>query len=63
MAEVALVLRCEDAEAEVERIPEPAFQQIEGVAVPLFCAHALDASAPAKLGRALIRLGHDNRPA
>ena len=63
VAEIALVLRCEDEQSEVERIPEPEFQQIEGLAVPLLHAHALDASAPAKLGRALIRLGHDNRPA
>jgi serine kinase of HPr protein (carbohydrate metabolism regulator) len=63
MAEIAAVLRCEDETSEVERIPEPEFQRIAGAEVPLLRAHALDASAPVKLGRALIHLGHGYRPA
>ncbi len=63
MAEVAFVVRCEGAAAEVDRMPEPDFQEIGGVVIPLLRAHALDASAPAKLGRALIRLGHGYRAA
>jgi serine kinase of HPr protein (carbohydrate metabolism regulator) len=60
-AEVALVVRCEDIEADIDRIPEPEFEEICGEAIPLVRAHALDASTPAKIGRALIHLGHGPR--
>lgn len=56
MAEIALVVRCEPAES-LERMPEDAFDTIAGARVPLVRLHAPDASAPAKLGRALNRLG------
>ena len=61
MAPIALVVRCEEAAAEIERTPEPAVEQVCGAPVPLLRAHALDASATAKLCRALIRLGHGGR--
>ncbi|HEY5409137.1 MAG TPA: HPr kinase/phosphorylase [Caulobacteraceae bacterium] len=56
MAEIGLVVRCESPDR-VERMPEPAFEDIAGTPIPLLRIHALDASAPAKLGRALNRLG------
>ena len=56
LAEIALAVRCEPRET-IERMPEAAFEDIAGVRTPLLRLHALDASAPAKLGRALNRLG------
>jgi serine kinase of HPr protein (carbohydrate metabolism regulator) len=56
LAEIVLVVRCQDTE-EVERIPEPGAQDVAGIPLPVIGLHALDASAPAKLGRALNRLG------
>ena len=49
LAEVALVVRC----GVPERIPEPRFAEILGVCVPLVELDPREASAPAKLGRAL----------
>jgi serine kinase of HPr protein (carbohydrate metabolism regulator) len=60
-AEIALVIRCEEQAADRDRIPEPEFEEICGAPIPLLRAHALDASAPAKIGRALIHLGHGSR--
>jgi serine kinase of HPr protein (carbohydrate metabolism regulator) len=62
LAEIALVVRCA-AREDVERVPEPAFEAITGIQVPLVRLHAPDASAPAKLGRALNRLGRGRGPA
>ena len=56
LAEIALVVRCEPLEA-LERMPEDAAETVAGTEVPLLRLHAPDASAPAKLGRALNRLG------
>ena len=58
LAEIAMVLRCQ-ASGTVERLPDPESEEIAGLPVPLLRIHALDASAPAKLGRALNRLGRD----
>ena len=63
LARIGLLLRCQEASERVERIPEPAFEQTCGVRLPLLRAHVLDASAPAKLRRALLHLGHDQPPA
>jgi serine kinase of HPr protein (carbohydrate metabolism regulator) len=49
LAEVALVARC----AAPERIPESRFTEILGVSLPLIEIDPREASAPAKLGRAL----------
>jgi serine kinase of HPr protein (carbohydrate metabolism regulator) len=49
LAEVALIARC----GVPERIPEPAFAEIAGVSVPTIEIDPRDASAPAKLRRAL----------
>ena len=56
LSQIALVVRCEAA-GTVERMPEAQFETHAGVVAPLLRIHALDASAPAKLGRALKRLG------
>ncbi len=56
LSQIALVVRCERPEA-VERMPDAEFETHFGVAAPLLRIHALDASAPAKLSRALKRLG------
>jgi serine kinase of HPr protein (carbohydrate metabolism regulator) len=49
LAEVALAVRC----GAPERIPDPTFAKILGVSVPLLALDPLEASAPAKLRRAL----------
>lgn len=56
LAEVALAVRCE-APGAVPRMPEAETEELCGVRVQMLKIHALDASAPAKLGRALNRLG------
>ena len=55
MAEIALLALCGSEPA--ERLPEPALRELEGVRLPVLQLVALEASAAAKLGRALIRLG------
>jgi hypothetical protein len=49
LAEVALAVRC----GAPERIPGPAFVEILGVSAPLIVLDPREASAPAKLSRAL----------
>ena len=49
LAQVALVARC----GATERIPEPRFAEFLGIAAPLIELDPREASAPAKLGRAL----------
>ena len=56
LAEIALAVRCEPP-GEIERMPEEAAETVAGIEIPLLRLHARDASAPAKLGRALNRLG------
>jgi serine kinase of HPr protein (carbohydrate metabolism regulator) len=56
-APISLVVLCCASADEVERLPETAFETIDGVAAPRIALFALEASAPAKLGRALRRLG------
>ena len=63
ICEISFAVRCESASVEVERMPEDAWQDIGAARIPMLRAHALDASAPAKLSRALIRLGHSRRGA
>jgi serine kinase of HPr protein (carbohydrate metabolism regulator) len=50
LAEVALVVRC----GAPERLPEPRFVEHLGVRLPLVELDPREASAPAKLGRALV---------
>jgi serine kinase of HPr protein (carbohydrate metabolism regulator) len=49
LSEIALVARLETP----ERIPDPATETILGIAVPLLGVAPFEASAPAKLGRAM----------
>ncbi len=63
LAEVVVVAHCEAKGAALERLPEPAAECFEGVSVPALRLGALEASAPAKLGRALWRLGQGRRGA
>ncbi|MDB5494676.1 MAG: serine kinase of the HPr protein regulates carbohydrate metabolism [Phenylobacterium sp.] len=51
LAEVVLVVRC----GEPERLPEPQTADLLGVSLPIVTIAALEASAPAKLSRALAR--------
>lgn len=50
---IVLAARCEPA----ERLPDPAFSAYAGLSVPQVSIHPLEPSAPAKLRRALQRLG------
>ena len=56
LAEVALAVRCEAA-GSPERMPDTEWEDVAGLRVPLLRLQPLEASAPAKLGRALNRLG------
>lgn len=56
LAEVALVVRCGDA----ERLPEPDAAEILGVTLPSVTIQPREASAAAKLSRAVARF--DGRP-
>jgi serine kinase of HPr protein (carbohydrate metabolism regulator) len=56
-AEIVLAVRCVETGAPVERLPEPQAERIAGIAIPLTRLDAHEASAPAKLRRALMRLG------
>ena len=62
LAQATMMVRCEPFAVELERTPEPEWADLEGLKLPLLRLHGLDASAPAKLSRALMRLGQD-RPA
>ncbi len=60
-AAIALVARCLQPEA-MERMPEPAALSLLDLTLPLVAVAAIEASAPAKLGRALSLLDFaDNR--
>jgi serine kinase of HPr protein (carbohydrate metabolism regulator) len=59
---VDLVVHCAPA-PELDRMPEPRTEALLGVGVPTIRLAALEASAPAKLGRALSHLGVRPQPA
>jgi len=56
-ARIALVAECVDDPELIERMPEPAARVVAGVAAPRLAIDAFEASAPAKLRRALEHLG------
>ncbi|HEY1750683.1 MAG TPA: HPr kinase/phosphorylase [Caulobacteraceae bacterium] len=56
-AEIILVARCAGEAESIERMPDPEVETVAGLAVPLARFDPLQASAPAKLRRALERLG------
>jgi serine kinase of HPr protein (carbohydrate metabolism regulator) len=57
-AEIVLAVRCALAGQAIERLPEPEAETIAGTSVPLARLDPREASAPAKLRRALLHLGH-----
>jgi serine kinase of HPr protein (carbohydrate metabolism regulator) len=56
-AEVRLLVTCEPGDEPVERMPDPASETIAGIAIASLRVRALEASAPAKLRRAMQHLG------
>jgi serine kinase of HPr protein (carbohydrate metabolism regulator) len=58
LAEIVLIVRCEPP-GEIERLPDAELEELARVRIPLLRLAALEASAPAKLGRVLNRLGRD----
>ncbi|MFT4251737.1 MAG: HPr kinase/phosphorylase [Caulobacter sp.] len=57
LARIALVVRCVETPDQVERLPEPRFEVLLGVSVPVFDLWPLEPAAPAKIGRMLEHLG------
>lgn len=57
VSEVSLVVRCIDAPSGVERLPEPRFETIYDVSVPVFDLWPLEPAAPVKIRRMLEHLG------
>lgn len=57
LSEVALIVRCVSAVSEVERLPEPRFETVAGVSVPVFDLWPLEPAAPVKISRMMEHLG------
>lgn len=57
LSQVVLAVRCEAEAAGIERHMGGETELVEGLDVPLLRLKALEASAPAKARRALVRLG------
>lgn len=55
--QVALVIRCVDAPADVERLPDPRSTLIQGVSVPGFDLWPREPAAPSKIARMMQSLG------
>jgi len=58
LAEIVLAARCVGAGETIERLSEPGAVAFAGIALPCFRIDPFEASAPAKLRRALQHLGH-----
>jgi serine kinase of HPr protein (carbohydrate metabolism regulator) len=58
LAQISLVADCAPRGETVERMPDPATVQVAGAPIPLLRIDPFEASAPAKLRRALQHLGH-----
>jgi len=58
LAQVVLAARCVEPGQPIERLPDPDARIIADIAVPSFRIDPFEASAPAKLRRALQHLGH-----
>lgn len=56
-AEIALLVRCVDDPARVERLPQPRTERLLGLDLPAFELWPLEPAAPAKIGRMLEHLG------
>ncbi|HEX3406984.1 MAG TPA: HPr kinase/phosphorylase [Caulobacteraceae bacterium] len=57
-AEIVLAVRCTAQDETIERLPDPQVEILAQAAIPLTRLDAREASAPAKLRRALLHLGH-----
>ena len=57
-AEIVLAVRCAAPGEAIERLPEPATEIVAETALALTWIDPREASAPAKLRRALLHLGH-----
>jgi len=57
--QVALAIRCVEAPAVVERLPDPRAETIAGVSVPVFDLWPREPSAPLKIRRMMQSLGVD----
>lgn len=55
--EIALVVRCVETPDAVERLPDPRFEPILGVSVPVFDLWPREPAAPLKLRRMMQSLG------
>ena len=58
LARIGLAAHCVSAGEAIERMPEPCAETLAGIALPCFRIDPFEASAPAKLRRALQHLGH-----
>jgi serine kinase of HPr protein (carbohydrate metabolism regulator) len=58
LARIVLAARCVEPGQPIERLPDPDARIIADIAVPSFRIDPFEASAPAKLRRALQHLGH-----
>jgi serine kinase of HPr protein (carbohydrate metabolism regulator) len=57
VAQVSLIVRCIDTPSAIERLPDPRFETILGVDVPVFDLWPLEPAAPVKIRRMLEHLG------
>ena len=57
LCRVRLLVRCVDRPQAVERLPDPIFETLEGVATPVLDLWPLEPAAPAKIRRVLEHLG------
>ncbi len=57
LCRVRLLVRCVDRPQAVERMPEPIFEIIEGVSVPVLDLWPLEPAGPGKIGQMLEHLG------
>jgi serine kinase of HPr protein (carbohydrate metabolism regulator) len=56
-AQIVLVIRCVHGPEAVERLPEPRFETLTGVSVPVFDLWPREPAAPAKIRRMMQSLG------
>ena len=56
-ARITLVIRCVGGPEAVERLPEPRFETVSGVSVPVFDLWPREPAAPAKIRRMMQSLG------
>jgi serine kinase of HPr protein (carbohydrate metabolism regulator) len=63
IAQIRLVVACAPEGREIERLPDPRAEIIDGIAVARLELRALEASAPAKMRRAIEHLGRGQQQA